>query len=170
MVCESNLLEKDLEPIAVGHKMNGVPLVTPSLYCDMALTLGEYLRKKDAKLADSLVDVQHMDVQRPLVTKVKSKDPQPLRCRVEFDTSTGKAGVEFWSFTLGGKKLTIHAVASISFPNKNDALAETSKNALAILARMAELRRELFESDRVQKFKRNAGYKLVASLASYANE
>ncbi|EED15770.1 polyketide synthase, putative [Talaromyces stipitatus ATCC 10500] len=170
VVGESNLLREDLDSFVRGHKINGVALCTPSVYAEMALVLGDYIRKSEPKWANCLVDVQHMDVQKPLAVKTVVGEPQPLRCRVAFDTATSKAAVQFYSVTPEGKTLTKHAECSVSFPVATEALAETQKSAGDILTRMISLRRSIADNDRVQKMAGSTGYQLVSSLASYAPE
>ncbi|KAJ0420671.1 beta-ketoacyl synthase [Aspergillus carlsbadensis] len=171
VVGESNLLREDLDPFVRGHRVNGVALCTPSVYAEMALVLGDYIRSSNPRWAECLVDVQHMDVQRPLAVKsLGSEEPQPLRCRVTFDTATEKAAVQFYSVTPAGKMLTKHAECSITFPRVAEALAETQEAANHIQSRMAELRRGIVDNDRVQKMAGSTGYQLVSSLASYSPE
>ena len=170
VVAESDLMREDLDPIVRGHRVNGVALCTPSMYADMALTLGEYLRKQKPQWKKCLVDVQHMDVQRPLATQSKGKGSQLVRCRVIFDTSAEKGAVEFYSVTNEGKKLIKHAECFITFPDAKEAASEYRENAVAILSRMAEMRKSIASDDRVQKMNRKSGYHMVSSLASYDAE
>lgn len=170
VVAECDLMREDLDPVVRGHRVNGVALCTPSMYADMALTLGEYLRKQKPQWRNCLVDVQHMDVQRPLAIQSKGKGSQLVRCRVILDISAEKGAVEFYSVTNEGKKSTKHAECSISFPNAKEAASEYRENAVAILSRMAEMRKSIASEDRVQKMNRKSGYHMVSSLASYDAE
>lgn len=167
VVGQTDILREDVDPFVRGHRINNVPLVTPSIYAEMALVLGEYLRKKDSELAGCLVDLQHMDVQRLLATKSKGKGPQLLRCRVELGRKTHEAVVEFWSVTTQGKSLVKHAEACLSFPDAKTAHEKAQDNAQAILHRMSGLSQRIEADDRVQKLTGNTGYQLVSSLASY---
>ena len=170
LIVESDLMREDLEPIIRGHRVNGVALCTPSVYADMAITLGEYLRKQIPKLEQCMTDVQHMDVQRPMAAKSKGKGSQFLRARINLDRTEAKATVEFYSVTAEGKKLVKHAECRIAFPEIDIAAAETRKDAPAILRRIMEVRRSLDSDVRVQKLHKSASYKIVASLASYDEE
>ncbi|KAJ5794563.1 polyketide synthase [Penicillium paradoxum] len=167
VVGESDLLRDDLDPFVRGHRVNGVALCTPSVYAEMALVLGDYIRISTPKWAECLVDVQHMDVQRPLAVKSKGKGPQLLRCRVTLDVATEKAAVQFYSVTPEGKTLVKHAECSITFPSAAEAEAETQAAAGEILKHMIALRRSIEDNDRVQKMAGSTGYQLVSSLASY---
>ncbi|KAL2862531.1 type I polyketide synthase [Aspergillus lucknowensis] len=167
LVGEADILRDDVDPFVRGHRVNNVPLVTPSVYAEMALVLGEQLRGKYPEFAQSLVDLQGMDVQRPLATKNKGKGPQLLRCRVELEVSTKRAQVEFWSVTPAGQPLVKHAEASMAFPDKAKAHEEARHQAKPILKQMADLNKRLGSDERVQKLTGNTGYQVVASLASY---
>lgn len=167
VVGESDLLRDDLDPFVRGHRVNGVALCTPSVYAEMALVLGDYIRISSPSWAECLVDVQHMDVQKPLAVKSKGKGPQLLRCRVTLDITTKKASVKFYSVTTEGKTLVKHAECSITFPSAADTKAETQASAREILKHMVELRQNIEDNDRVQKLAGSTGYQLVSSLASY---
>ncbi|KFY21351.1 hypothetical protein V493_07486 [Pseudogymnoascus sp. VKM F-4281 (FW-2241)] len=170
VVVESDLLREDLDPMVRGHRVNGVALCTPSVYADIALTVGDYLRRQDPKWANCLVDVQYMDVQKPLVAKPKGSGPQYLRCRVMLNTEGGKGAVEFYSVTPEGKKLTKHAECTITFPEIKTAISDVQEKAPTILKRMDELRGNLLTDSRVQKMHKNSSYLVVQSLASYDDE
>jgi iterative type I PKS product template protein len=167
VVGEADILREDMDCFVRGHCVNNVPLVTPSIYAEMAFVLGEYLRKQQSSLEGSLVDLMNMDVQRPFVTKTKVKGPQLLRCQVSFDRKTFRAAVEFWSVTPGGKKLAKHAEAEMAFPNAKQAHEETKDVAKSILERMKSVSERLQSDGRVQKLIGKTGYQLVSSLAQY---
>ncbi|KAK3938759.1 hypothetical protein QBC46DRAFT_439652 [Diplogelasinospora grovesii] len=170
VVGECDVLRDDVDHFVRGHRVNNVPLVTPSVYAEMALVLGEYLRKQQPELSGCLVDLQHMDVQRPFATKSKGQGPQLLRCCISLDTKTFKGSVEFWSVTTEGKKLVRHAEASMTFPDMEKAHAEVTQQAGPILARMEEMASRLSTDDRIQKLTGKTGYQLVSSLAGYDPE
>ncbi|KAJ5347272.1 hypothetical protein MYU51_004319 [Penicillium brevicompactum] len=167
VVGESDLLRDDLDPFVRGHRVNGVALCTPSVYAEMALVIGDYIRKSSPRWAECLVDVQHMDVQRPLAVKSKGKGPQLLRCRVTMNVTTENAAVQFYSVTPEGKLLVKHAECSIMFPPAAEAEAETQAAAEEICEHVIKLRRGIENNDRVQKMAGSTGYQLVSSLASY---
>lgn len=170
IIVESDLLREDLDPMVRGHRVNGVALCTPSVYADIALTVGDYLRKQNPLWPNCLVDVQHMDVQKPLVAKPKGSGSQYLRTRVMLNTEGGKGAVEFYSVTPEGKKLTKHAECTITFPEVKAAISDLEDKASAILKRMDELRAALLTDTRVQKMHKNSSYLVVQSLASYDEE
>lgn len=170
VVGECDVLRDDVDHFVRGHRVNGVPLVTPSVYAEMALVLGEYLRKQQPALGGSLTDLQHMDVQRPFATKSKGKGPQLLRCCIALDTQTFQGSVEFWSVTPEGKKLVRHAVANLTFPDRAQAHAAVMARAQPILARMEDMAARVHSDERVQKMTGKTGYQLVSSLAGYDPE
>ncbi|BAE55957.1 unnamed protein product [Aspergillus oryzae RIB40] len=170
VVGEVDVLRDDVDPFVRGHRVNNLPLVTPSVYAEMALVIGEYLRKQQTKLSGTLVDLQHMDVQRPFATKSKGKGPQLLQCHVVLDCETFQGSVEFWSVTPEGKKLVRHALASITFLDAKAAQEEVQQRAQGIMNEMDDMAARLNTDDRVQKFTGKTGYNLVSSLASYDPE
>ena len=43
VVCQADIARKDLSPLVQGHEVDNIPLCTPSVYADIALSLGTYL-------------------------------------------------------------------------------------------------------------------------------
>ncbi|KAJ5784444.1 polyketide synthase [Penicillium pulvis] len=170
VVGETDVLREDMDCFVRGHCVNNVPLVTPSIYAEMALVIGEHLRKQQPKLDESLVDLQNMDVQRPFVTKTKGTGPQLLRCHVSLDRKTFKAAIEFWSVTSEGKRMTKHAEAGMAFPNAMQAHAEAQLQAVPVLEQMKSVSDRLYTDERVQKLSGKTGYQLVSSLAQYDSQ
>lgn len=167
VIGQTDILRKDVDPFVRGHRVNNVPLVTRSFCADMLLVLGEYLRKKNPDLAGSLVEIQDMDSQRPLTTKSKGKGPQFLQCRIELDSNTQKAAVEFWSVNSQGKNLVKHVEARLAFPDAKEAHSKAKEDALVILNRIADLAKRVDDDDGVQKITGNTAYQLVSSLSAY---
>ncbi|KAJ5941158.1 polyketide synthase [Penicillium verrucosum] len=170
VVGETDVLREDMDCFVRGHCVNNVPLVTPSIYAEMALVIGDYLRKQQPELEASLVDLQHMDVQRPFVTKTKGTGPQLLRCHVSLNRKTFKAAVEFWSVTPEGRKITKHAEAGMTFPNAMQAHTEAQHQAAPVLERMKSVSDRLHTDEGVQKLTGKTGYQLVSSLAQYDSQ
>lgn len=168
LVFESDILRGDLAPIVMGHTVNGVSLCTPSVYADIALTIGKYLLdryKPDAK--NKTLGVDDMTIEKPLIAR--SKGPQMLRTSVDVDWTTNTVVCKFYSVNEAGQKTVQHAWCNLGFTNAAEQITEYNRNAYLIRGRMVELRKGL-ETGQCQKFNRSMCYKMVSSLAGYAPE
>ena len=70
IVVEADIARKDLSPLVQGHEVDGIPLCTPSVYGDQALTIGTYLLARyrpDQK--ENLVDVLDMTIFKALILR-----------------------------------------------------------------------------------------------------
>ncbi|KAL2813896.1 beta-ketoacyl synthase [Aspergillus granulosus] len=169
VVSECDLLRADLKPVSHGHSLNGVSLCTPSIYAEIAFVLGDYLHQQ--RLSDQrLVKVQSMNVQRPLVLQTRSKVPKLLRCRLVFDSKTGKADAQFYSVTVDGIYQEQHAECSVVFPAALQAIQEAKVSSGLILQAMEGIREKVISDSHVQKLSGSTGYQLVSSLATYNDE
>ena len=101
IIVQADIARKDLSPLVQGHEVDGIPLCTPSVYADMALTLGTYLQKRYRPHQDqSLVDVSDMTISKALILRAGAIQ-QLLQAHVELDCSTNAAVIRFMSFDVG---------------------------------------------------------------------
>lgn len=97
---QANIAREDLSPLVQGHEVDGIPLCTPSVYADMALSLGTYLiRRYQPTREDALVDVSDMSISKALILKAGATE-QLLQAHVDVDWSTQSATVKFMSFDV----------------------------------------------------------------------
>ena len=101
IVVEADIARKDLSPLVQGHEVDGIPLCTPSVYADMALTLGTYLLQRyrpDSQ--EDLVDVSDMTISKALILRAGATQ-QLLQAHAEVDWPSKSAAVKFMSFDVG---------------------------------------------------------------------
>ena len=101
IVVEADIIRKDLSPLVQGHEVDGIPLCTPSVYADIALTLGTYLLKRyhpDQK--ESLVDVADMTISKALILRADATQ-QLLQAHANVYWSSNAASIKFMSFNVG---------------------------------------------------------------------
>jgi naphtho-gamma-pyrone polyketide synthase len=87
LVVEADLTRSDLHPMVQGHKVYGVPLCTPSVYADIALTIGEHVKQTmgdSTFIAGSTVVVADMNIQSALVANANG-ETQVLRTVAKYD-------------------------------------------------------------------------------------
>ena len=80
-VVETDISRRDVNGLAQGHLVDGIPLATPSFYADIALQVGRYsmnrLRAGHPGAMDGLVDVSDLVVDKALIPHGEA--PQLLR-------------------------------------------------------------------------------------------
>lgn len=107
MVLEANIARKDLSPLVQGHEVNGIPLCTPSVYADIALSLGTYLLKRyRPDQEENLVDVSDMIISKALILQSGATE-QLLQAHAEADWSSNATLVKFMSFDVS---LLLHII------------------------------------------------------------
>lgn len=101
MVVESDITRPDLRPLVQGHEVDGVPLCTPSVYADIALSLGTYLiqryRPAHAKIT---VDVTDMTILKMLILRHDARQ-QLMQAHVDVEWASDAAVIKFVSFDVG---------------------------------------------------------------------
>jgi acyl transferase domain-containing protein len=101
MIVEANIAREDLSPLVQGHEVDGIPLCTPSVYADIALTLGSYLiacHRPDKK-NDLLVDLSDMTISKALILRAGATK-QLLQAHADVDWSTESAVLKFMTFDV----------------------------------------------------------------------
>ena len=100
IIIEADIARKDLSPLVQGHEVDGIPLCTPSIYADIALSLGTYLLKRyRPDQQESLVDVSDMIISKALILRAGATQ-QILQAHAEFDWSLNAGAVKFMSFDV----------------------------------------------------------------------
>lgn len=164
LIFESDFSRADLNGIAKGHQVNGIPLTTPSVYAEMALTVGTYLLDRfKPDMADRLVDVSDMLVEKALIPH--SQGPQLLRTSAKVDWSKNSAGCVFYSVNDQGKTTMEHAWCTLKFTDKAQ-LPIFQQKAPGYQARIDTLRKGIMAGDSM-RYSQTAGYKLIATLAKF---
>lgn len=110
IVVEADIARKDLSPLVQGHEVDGIPLCTPSVYADMALTLGKYLLERyQPQKKDDMVVVSDMDITKALILRGDGSK-QPVQAHAEADWSSQSVAMKFMSFdvSIQNTSLRIH--------------------------------------------------------------
>ncbi|KAL8757890.1 MAG: hypothetical protein Q9184_004087 [Pyrenodesmia sp. 2 TL-2023] len=152
---------EDLNGIAKGHQVNSIPLTTPSVYAEMALTMGTYLLDRfQPDMADHLVDISNMLVEKALIAH--SQGPQFLRTSTRVDWSTKSAAYVFYSVSDQVNTME-HAWCTLKFTDKAE-LPVFQQKAPGYQSRIDALRKGIMAGDSM-RYSQTAGYKLIATLA-----
>ena len=99
-VVEADIARKDFSPLVQGHEVEGIPLCTPSVYAEMALSLGRYISERYLpKQRNEIVDVSDMVVSKALILRNRTS-PQLLQVHVTVDLSKNSAALNYMSFDV----------------------------------------------------------------------
>lgn len=102
IIVEADIVRKDLSPLVQGHEVDGIPLCTPSVYADIALTLGTYLldRHRPDQRESLLVDISEMTIFKALILRAGATQ-QLLQAHADVDWTSESAAIKFMSFDVG---------------------------------------------------------------------
>ncbi|KAK2023940.1 hypothetical protein LX32DRAFT_706808, partial [Colletotrichum zoysiae] len=128
IVTEADLARQDLKEAVQGHMVEGKPLCTPSVYADIAMTIGNHLAKKlwfpDRRIPlseykkldpapDYLVSIADLAVNKALIAGDDSPGSQLLQCHVQADWSTHLARCKFAVVSPSSGNTVLHAECTI---------------------------------------------------------
>ncbi|OXV11266.1 hypothetical protein Egran_00973 [Elaphomyces granulatus] len=164
MVVEADITRPDLHPLVQGHKVEGVALCTPSVYADIAFTLGHYLLGRfKPPFAERIVDVYKLEIERALI--VQEAGPQLLRAAAEVNWSAKEALLRFYSVDAKGRQTVQHSHCDIRFTDKT-LFSAVQRDIPRVKARMDEMR-ENSRSGKTYRFNGQMAYNMVQSVAEF---
>ncbi|KAF1347668.1 beta-ketoacyl synthase [Delphinella strobiligena] len=167
MVVEADIARKDLSPLVQGHEVDGIPLCTPSVYCDMALSLGKYLVETYRPHQDQkLIDVTDMTISKALILNGQG-NPQPLQAHAEVDWKANAVAIKFMSFD-SKQKLQEHSRCVVRFTDRR-LLAELQKDADNIKQKAQALRTGICNAT-AARFSRPMVYRMIRPLARFHDD
>ncbi|RAL16794.1 ketoacyl-synt-domain-containing protein [Aspergillus homomorphus CBS 101889] len=165
LVVEADIAREDLSPLVQGHEVDGIPLCTPSVYADMALSLGRYLLARYRPTQDkNLVDVAEMTISKALILRPGGA-PQPLQAHLEVDWATQSAALKFMSFDTKGK-LEEHSRCILRFTDPHQQQALLQASLPTIRAKMQRLR-DGIAAETTARFNRPMVYRMIRPLARF---
>ncbi|KAK8130910.1 hypothetical protein PG984_007348 [Apiospora sp. TS-2023a] len=162
----SDLSIPALGPIVQGHKVDGIPLCTPSIYADIALTAARYLQARMGYIVKGKQpSVDKMAIERALIPR--SIGPQWLQTDISIENAELKCRfatvrVEDGSLTTTHATCTVHFTEPPSSEWKHEQVSKTH----AEISRL----REGVAAGRGYRFSSNMVYRMVASLADFGRD
>ncbi|KAH8691644.1 polyketide synthase [Talaromyces proteolyticus] len=165
IVVEADISRADLNTFVQGHKVNDIPLCTPSVYAEHALTIGYYLVERyKPSLKGCLVEVSNMVLEKALIAQTSG--PQILRTSVNVDWLKDGASITYESYTNTGKRPSKHATAKICFKDMAQTCAELAERTVTVKSRASLLKTSL-DTGNAYRFNRSMIYKMVGALARF---
>ncbi|GAB1312815.1 fusarubin cluster-polyketide synthase [Madurella fahalii] len=170
IVVEADIARKDLSPLVQGHEVDGIPLCTPSVYADIALSLGTYLQQQQRLVSEmgDLVDVSDMTISKALILRAGA-DKQPLQAHAEVDWASRSAALKFMSFD-SKQKLQEHARCVVHFAKDRKALQEALQANAAGVKRKIQALRDGIAAETTARFNRPMVYRAIRPLARFHDD
>ncbi|KAM4057312.1 starter unit:ACP transacylase in aflatoxin biosynthesis domain-containing protein [Hirsutella rhossiliensis] len=162
MVVEADIAREDLSPLVQGHEVDGVPLCTPSVYADMALSLGRHLAQTySLGQAAGVIDVCDLTICKALILSAGTTK-QLLQAHVSW--AAGKADIKFMSFD-NKQRLQEHARCAVRFPDGG--LQKQLQAKLATTKQNMKTLRDGLASGKTARFNRPMFYRALRPLARF---
>lgn len=167
LIVEADLSRKDLHPMVQGHQVYGVPLCTPSVYADIALTTAEHIKHHLVADTNSITtEVADMTIQSALVANSDGQS-QVLQTSVTIDQQTKTAKCTFSSVNADGKITEQHAHCTLRFPSTAELQAKGNALAPQTLSQMSKLKAQVNQSGNTFRFSKSMIYKMIGQLADF---
>lgn len=167
---ETDLSCSNIGHLVQGHKVQGVPLVTPSLYAEIALHIGQHIMDKyQPSLKGRIITVDDMTIEHALVAHGGPKS-QILTSTVKFDAENRIATCRFETMHSKTQSPRRHSHCKIQFLDRSEALkAVRGTLREAPHGLIASLRKAVITGG-AYRFSKNMIYKMVSSLAQFKQE
>jgi iterative type I PKS product template protein len=167
VVVEADIARKDLSPLVQGHEVDGIPLCTPSVYADMALTLGTYLLERyQPNQSRKLVDVSDMTISKALILNEKG-NKQLVQVHAEADWSSQTVSMIFMSFNNHGK-LQEHSRCVVRY--QDGSLKNKLQNRAPETKAKIKALRDGIVSGKTARYNRAMVYRAIRPLARFHND
>ncbi|PWY71773.1 ketoacyl-synt-domain-containing protein [Aspergillus sclerotioniger CBS 115572] len=167
LVVEADIAREDLSPLVQGHEVDGIPLCTPSVYADIALTLGTYLlRRYQPQEEDRLVDVSNMTISKALILRPNTTQ-QLLQAHADVEWSSQSATVKFVSFN-NKQELQEHARCVISFRDRS--IVQQLQDKVALEKEKIQALRDGIAPGITARFNRPMVYRAIRPLARFHDD
>ncbi|KUI53252.1 Conidial yellow pigment biosynthesis polyketide synthase [Cytospora mali] len=167
IVVEADIARKDLSPLVQGHEVDGIPLCTPSVYADIALSLGTYLLQRyRPDQTENLVDVSDMTISKALILRAGATQ-QLIQAHADVDWSAKTATVKFMSFD-NKQKLQEHSRCVLRFKDRS-LQDKLQKDAADVKQKMQALRNGIALGT-TARFNRPMVYRAIRPLARFHDD
>ncbi|KAE8442927.1 hypothetical protein EG329_002531 [Mollisiaceae sp. DMI_Dod_QoI] len=168
LVFETDLSEPNMHKIIAGHCLNGLAMCPAGVYADMALTVGDYIRRElKINVDTSAINVADMKIPGAITVPVpRVAIPQLLRISANANLDTGKIDLEFGTYEPETNKISSKASCRIEYGNEQAWLQQWSKSAWLIQKRITDLERGV-NNGTVDKITKKMAYQLFSALVVY---
>lgn len=170
LIVESDLNREDMVAVVHGHKVYGIPLCTPSVYADIALTIGQHLKLHIFLDTKAMIEIANMTIQSALVV-IPGGQTQTLRTAITIDRANQTALCTFSSLSNLSKQPEQpeqHGHCTIRFHTPEKAGDMTARSHADEYRRFQALYKQLEASgNETYRFSKSMIYKMVQSVAEF---
>ncbi|CAK3875036.1 Conidial yellow pigment biosynthesis polyketide synthase [Lecanosticta acicola] len=167
IVVEADINRKDTAPLVQGHEVDGIPLCTPSVYCDIALSVGTYMVDKyRPNQPNRLVDVSEMTISKALILNSRG-EKQLLQAHVDIDWTNNSSLVRFMSFNSKGK-LQEHSRCNVTWADGK--LQKELQGKKSEIKKKMQALREGIAKETAARFNRPMVYRAIRPLARFHDD
>ncbi|KAL1871092.1 hypothetical protein Daus18300_004837 [Diaporthe australafricana] len=165
LVVEADISRDDLHGIVQGHVVDGVPLCTPSVYADIALSLGKYMQQRYRNgTSERLISIKNMAVTKALISQPSG--PQRLQAYVEANWDSSSATCMFSTMDHRGKPQQ-HAQCTIVFKDTDITEQIEQFDTARTYSKLVRDMRQGIATQRTVRFTRNMMYRTLRCLAEF---
>lgn len=171
LVIEASLSGSGIASIITGHKVNGIPLATPAIYADAALTLGDYLLKRYFSELNSesfLVEIVDLAIEKALISGSDDAG-RVLRASATVNLSERGALIEFSTTSPKSSSFIRHSQCNIRLTAKAQALKSVQGQAMQAKQSIQFLNSSVNAGDSY-RFNTRMIYRMVSALADFSEE
>ncbi|KUJ11557.1 polyketide synthase [Mollisia scopiformis] len=171
LVFETDLSEPHMHNIIAGHSLNGLAMCPAGVYADIALTIGDYIRRElKVNVDTSAINVADMEILGSIVVPVpRVATPQVLRISATANLDTGRIDLEFGTYAPETNKTSAKAHCHVDYGSEKGWLQQWSKSAWLVQKRIDELERGV-NNGTVDKITKKMAYQLFSSLVVYGTQ
>ncbi|KAJ4178461.1 fusarubin cluster-polyketide synthase [Fusarium falciforme] len=167
MIVEADISRKDMSPLVQGHEVDGIPLCTPSVYADMALTLGRYLLERyQPQQKENLIDVSDMTISKALILRGDGSK-QPLQAHLDADWASQSATIKFMTFDNKGN-LQKHSECVVRF--RDHSLQKTLQDKAASVKQKMQALRNGIATGETARYNRAMVFRAIRPLARFHDD
>lgn len=167
IVVEANIAREDLRPLVQGHEVDNVPLCTPSVYADIALSLGTYLLDRiRPNKTERVIDITRMTISKALILRPDIAE-QLLQAHADADWNSNSVSIKFMSFSTKNK-LQAHAQCLVRFED-HSLQKSLQRHGSELQQQLNRLRDGIATFDTV-RFNRSMVYRMIRPLARFHDD
>ncbi|KAI0017593.1 ketoacyl-synt-domain-containing protein [Xylariomycetidae sp. FL0641] len=166
-IVEADVTRKDFRPLVEGHEVDGVPLCTPAVYAEIALSLGTYLLERyNPGLKNKKLEIADMTILKALILRADGPQ-QLLQAHADVDWSSGSAMVKFMTFD-SQQKLQEHSHCTVRYTDNS--LQQKLQKDLPSIKNSLKALQDGIMTGTTSRFNRPMVYRSIRPLARFHDD
>ncbi|RYP79317.1 hypothetical protein DL770_006722 [Monosporascus sp. CRB-9-2] len=168
IVVESDIARKDFRPLLEGHEVDGVPLATPAVYADIAMSLGTYLLERyNPSKKERTIEIADMTILKALTVRPDTAQ-HLLQAHAEADwSSPNTVAIRFVTFD-GQQKQQEHSRCVVRFTDGS--LQQKLQREMTHVKQRLRALRDGIATGATSRFNRAMVYRAIRPLARFHDD